>query len=360
MAGDRHDETTRALRALAHPLTVASLVLLALNDHVLKQAWPGWVTGKLSDVVGLVVAPLLLAVPLALLGLRRPAVVAVLATGLGFALVKTTGTGSDLASDLWSAVGWPSYLRRDPTDLLALPALLLALRVHRLAADPTTQLRRRATATVGAMVLPFAVLATAATSACDDLSTSRGLTVLEGRWEAGDGWERGARIVYGEEYVLEPAAGGLEARLLSDAERARVISWGDDHNQAVCDPARTRLCWRTYDPTRTVGGPDGGRCGGRVRVAGRRAHLVGGEWCWTRTRSGRCATRRGRCAGNRWPSARVASRCSRPTPDRRSWCRSAGSASPSGRRPERGPGSPPTSSSDSAAPAPPSRSPATA
>ena len=249
-------ETTRALRALAHPLTVASLVVLALNDHVLKQAWPGWFTGKLSDVVGLVVAPLLLAVPLALLGLRRPAVAAVLATGIGFALVKTTGAGSDLASALWSAAGWTSYLRRDPTDLIALPALLLALRVHRLAADPTTRLRRRATATVGALVLPFAVLATAATSACDDLSTSRGLSVLEGRWEAGDGWEQGVRIVYVEEYVLEPAAGGgLAIRLLSDAEQSRVTSFGDDHIQAVCDPARPRLCWRTYDPTRIVGDP---------------------------------------------------------------------------------------------------------
>ena len=37
-------------------------MLLALNDHVLKQAWPGWVTGKLSDVAGLVVAPAVLAV----------------------------------------------------------------------------------------------------------------------------------------------------------------------------------------------------------------------------------------------------------------------------------------------------------
>lgn len=26
--------------------------LLLLNDHVLKSAWPGWVTGKLSDAAG--------------------------------------------------------------------------------------------------------------------------------------------------------------------------------------------------------------------------------------------------------------------------------------------------------------------
>ena len=46
-----------SVRALASPVAVVSLVLLVLNDHVLKQAWPGVVTGKLSDVAGLVVAP---------------------------------------------------------------------------------------------------------------------------------------------------------------------------------------------------------------------------------------------------------------------------------------------------------------
>ena len=54
--------------------------------------------------MGLVVAPLLLAVPLAALGVRRPAVMAVLATGLGFGLVKTTVAGSAVASEVWSAV----------------------------------------------------------------------------------------------------------------------------------------------------------------------------------------------------------------------------------------------------------------
>ena len=44
-----------------------ALAVLALNDHVLKQAWPGLVTGKLSDAAGLVVAPPLVALLLALL-----------------------------------------------------------------------------------------------------------------------------------------------------------------------------------------------------------------------------------------------------------------------------------------------------
>ena len=45
----------RALPAgeLFHPVTLAALALLVVNDRVLKGALPGAVTGKLSDVAGL-------------------------------------------------------------------------------------------------------------------------------------------------------------------------------------------------------------------------------------------------------------------------------------------------------------------
>jgi hypothetical protein len=39
---------------------LAALAVWILNDRVLKAAWPGLVTGKLSDVAGLIVAPLAL------------------------------------------------------------------------------------------------------------------------------------------------------------------------------------------------------------------------------------------------------------------------------------------------------------
>lgn len=44
--------------ALLHPVTLAALFTLALNDHVLKRACPGWWTGKLSDFAGVVLLPL--------------------------------------------------------------------------------------------------------------------------------------------------------------------------------------------------------------------------------------------------------------------------------------------------------------
>ena len=43
---------------LLHPVNLIAMLVLGLNDHWLKAAWPGLVTGKLSDVAGLVVLPL--------------------------------------------------------------------------------------------------------------------------------------------------------------------------------------------------------------------------------------------------------------------------------------------------------------
>ena len=71
---------TRGLhgRWLGHPATVIALLVLVVNDHVLKAAYPGWVTGKLSDAAGLVLAPPLLAAVLGLRGRRIALIAAVL------------------------------------------------------------------------------------------------------------------------------------------------------------------------------------------------------------------------------------------------------------------------------------------
>ena len=44
----------------AEPVFVVSLLLLIANDFYLKYAFPGWLTGKLSDFTGLIVFSLLL------------------------------------------------------------------------------------------------------------------------------------------------------------------------------------------------------------------------------------------------------------------------------------------------------------
>jgi hypothetical protein len=99
---------------------------LFLNDHWWKHAGlaPAWLTGKLSDFAGLFVAPLVLC---ALLGLvwpgaalfaRRLAIASALATGLVFSAVKLWPPANALASRVLG----PMVL--DPTDLIALPALV--------------------------------------------------------------------------------------------------------------------------------------------------------------------------------------------------------------------------------------------
>ncbi len=140
---------------LSHPATLVAALVLLLNDHLLKHAWSSPVTGKLSDVAGLVVAPPLVA----LLLCRRADLAATVLTGVLFTLVKTTETGAEAASHVWTAVAGPSRVLADPTDLLALPALGLAWWIRRrsLTAVP----RRWLVITT----MPLAVLAVTATSA---------------------------------------------------------------------------------------------------------------------------------------------------------------------------------------------------
>ncbi|WP_394618952.1 hypothetical protein JNUCC0626_07585 [Lentzea sp. JNUCC 0626] len=153
------------LRWVAHPLTIGATAVLLLNDHVFKQAWPGLVTGKLSDVAGLVVAPPVLGL---LSGLFRAgrigAAVATLLTGAGFAWVKLTSTGAEVASAAWSVVNGPSVVLADPVDLIALPALGLAWWASRLSAAAPPLPDRLAHRLRVVLALPFAVLAIAATS----------------------------------------------------------------------------------------------------------------------------------------------------------------------------------------------------
>lgn len=119
-----------AMRWVAQPATIIATVVLLVNDHLLKQLWPGVVTGKVSDVAGLVVAPALLALALGVAVPRLPAAalcwVSLVATGGGFVLAKVTESGAAVASAAWSAVAGPSYILMDPSDVIALPALAVA------------------------------------------------------------------------------------------------------------------------------------------------------------------------------------------------------------------------------------------
>jgi len=131
---------------LLDPLFLLALFLLALNDHVLKSAAPGVITGKLSDVAGLAVAPVLAVSLGELFGasstdqqsrIRQLAFWA-LATALGFSAIELWEPAARAYSHLLGAVqslprvlvAWSArdtlvwaVARHvaDPADLLTLP-----------------------------------------------------------------------------------------------------------------------------------------------------------------------------------------------------------------------------------------------
>ncbi|MDO9280325.1 MAG: hypothetical protein Q7U06_00320, partial [Pseudomonadota bacterium] len=103
--------------APAHPLVLGAAALILVNDFVLRGHAPGWLTGKLSDVGWLVVAPVLVAALLSFLGASARVAKA---GGLGIA------GGFYVALQVWPPLGaWirPGHVA-DLGDLLVLPALL--------------------------------------------------------------------------------------------------------------------------------------------------------------------------------------------------------------------------------------------
>lgn len=133
---------------LLHPVALAFVALLVVNDWILKgSGWlPGWLTGKLSDVAGLAFFPLVLTVLFDLLllaaaRLGRPTdfslsagklTAATVITAVLFTTVKLSPAAAELVGG-WLTAILPARaaILPDPTDLLALPGLLASLWVGR-------------------------------------------------------------------------------------------------------------------------------------------------------------------------------------------------------------------------------------
>lgn len=230
-----------SVRALASPGFALALVVLVLNDHVLKTAYPGWVTGKLSDVAGLVFAPVLLGVLLTAWRVPRPMPVALGLVGLGFTFAKTTATGAAVASAIWSLTGVPTLIRADVTDLLALPALYGAWLIHGQVSERARGDWRSSVArTIGVAMVPVTAVATAATS-CDDSSIRlTDLTVAQGDF-AGPPHQSEMRILFSWNKYLDSAG---NAAVVSRYDESRRTYPNDDPSAGHrrCDDAGT--CWR--------------------------------------------------------------------------------------------------------------------
>jgi hypothetical protein len=135
---------------MVHPVSIGAVALLLVNDHVLKPRWPGFVSGKLSDVAGLIVLPLLvLAVAqLVAAGLRlpRPTIAflagSIVTIGVVYSAGEIAPGVSAALETAWGIVRSPvdllirggpteTMLVGDLSDLLALPALAIAWMIGR-------------------------------------------------------------------------------------------------------------------------------------------------------------------------------------------------------------------------------------
>ena len=122
------------------PLTLTALAVLVVNDWVLKPAIGGWLTGKLSDVAGVIAAPLVataavdvgawavakLGVPLDWTLRQWKLLLAIAVTAAGVGAVKLSAGAAGAVVAALGAIGIHARIVVDPTDLLALPALALA------------------------------------------------------------------------------------------------------------------------------------------------------------------------------------------------------------------------------------------
>lgn len=132
---------------MLHPACLSALALLGINDWWLKSAYPGAITGKLSDFAGLFFFPILLFALLEITRhlLRRPWLASVselrlscVLTGAVFAAINSSGACAasyvHFMRGLWGFVLQTSMISinhtLDPSDLVALLALFPAYRLQ--------------------------------------------------------------------------------------------------------------------------------------------------------------------------------------------------------------------------------------
>jgi hypothetical protein len=134
-------------------VALCALALWIVNDHLLKGAGPGWLTGKLSDVAGLIFFPLLIAAVIEI-GARIRHRHAIILGTLAFTFVLYVGINLIPAVDEFMEVvsgycRWPldalvrlvsaqpvkgpgpTDLTLDPSDLFLVPLLWLPYRIYR-------------------------------------------------------------------------------------------------------------------------------------------------------------------------------------------------------------------------------------
>ncbi|KQR11050.1 hypothetical protein [Cellulomonas sp. Leaf334] len=238
---------------LTHWSTCAALVLLVVNDHVLKAAYGTWWTGKVSDVAWLLVAPPLLATALGgaahVAGVRRAtaracALAGLVLAGAAFVVVKSSVAGAEAASSVLSALAGPSVVLADATDLLVLPALAVAWAVAR---GTRTSRGRAPRAALVLVLIPATVLATAATSQTPP-DEAMHVVVLGDVVAVGDSSSYDPE---GATWHLTDDGGAHWQRIAGSSDEAGLITSQVERaggtQQSVCVPPDDTPCFRAAD-----------------------------------------------------------------------------------------------------------------
>src|SRR5260370_21412724 len=129
--------------ALLHPAWWLALAALVLNDRFFKGwgALPSWFTGKLSDVAGMIVAPVVVAVLI-----RRRSwqtfILSHVIVGGAFIALKLSERCARWGCDLGALLRFHWRVAHDPTDLLARRALAFSIWCFGSAREPEGGIRK--------------------------------------------------------------------------------------------------------------------------------------------------------------------------------------------------------------------------
>ncbi len=114
----------RKIPFFLHPWPLLAVMILALNDHILKTRFPGFITGKLSDFVGLFYFPIFLAAIIVLLTgqrfSRRLTLGMIVCADVLLISVKLSPVLAAFVDSIFGRYLFTTHLVADPTDLAAL------------------------------------------------------------------------------------------------------------------------------------------------------------------------------------------------------------------------------------------------
>ncbi|MBI3737974.1 MAG: hypothetical protein HY258_02890 [Chloroflexi bacterium] len=128
--GTENQGLQNSLRCLQHPLSLISIVVLLINDHIWKISNPSWLTGKISDFAGLFFFPFIIIAVMSLLfensnfSCLHVGQMAFVSIGIWFFLAKTYFPVNEVTKTVISfLVGHPTQFTLDWTDSFALLVL---------------------------------------------------------------------------------------------------------------------------------------------------------------------------------------------------------------------------------------------